>query len=350
MRSMPPSFRRGALLAVLLLAPPAAASAAVTNRAATPEDTPRTGWLERYQDNRQGPEQTDRVTRSTKVGDAAVLDLSNIAGDVRVTGGSGNEIRIDAIKRVRHRDADTARQLLAELRVEITQVGDRLEVRTFHPRRSGNMRNVSISVDYVITMPAAAAAVVKTISGNLTVGGVRGEVRAETISGDVELSGTPNVAVGKTVSGSVRARDIGGAGTLSIGTVSGSVIATGLKVRALECGSVSGDIQLSGLQVERVQAKTVSGSIEFDSPLAKGGRYELTAHSGNVRVLLSSPTGFELNASTFGGSVRSDFPVALRSSDDGRRGGTRTIRGTFGDGSALLAVQSFSGSVVIAKK
>jgi DUF4097 and DUF4098 domain-containing protein YvlB len=179
---------------------------------------------------------------------------------------------------------------------------------------------------------------------------VRGEVRAEAISGDVELSGTPNVAVGKTVSGEVRARDIGGAGTLSLGSVSGTVIASGLKGRSLECGSVSGDIQLSGIQVERVQAKTVSGNIEFDSPLAKGGRYELTAHSGNVRVLLPGATGFELNASTFGGSVRSDFPITLRSNTDGNRGGTRTIRGSFGDGSAVLAVQSFSGSVVITKK
>jgi DUF4097 and DUF4098 domain-containing protein YvlB len=348
---MPPSFRHGLIVALLLVAPALAADSAVTALATTRVDTPRAGWLDRYQENRQGPEQTDKVTRSSKVGDGAALDLSNIAGDVRVTGGPGNEIRIDATKRVRHRDADTARQLLAELRVEITQVGDRVEVRTVHPRRSVSSRNVSISVDYVVSVPAAAAAVVKTISGNVVVGNVRGEVRAEAISGDVELTGTPNVAVGKTVSGEVRARDIGGAGTLNLGTVSGAVIASGLKVRSLECGSVSGDVHLSGIQAERVQAKTVSGNIEFDSALTKGGRYELTAHSGNVRVVLSSPTGFELNASTFGGTVRSDFPITLRSSSDGRqRGGTRTIRGAFGDGSAILAVQSFSGNVVIAKK
>lgn len=351
MRLTPPTLTRGARFVALLLLSAGAAEAAVTNRAATPEDSPRAAWLERYQDSRQGPEQTDRFTRSSKVGDGAALDLVNIAGNVRITGGPGGEIRVEAIKRVRHRDADTARRLLDELRVEINQSGDRVEVRTIHPRSSNNMRNVSISVDYVISVPAGATATLKTISGDVAVSGVRGEVRAETISGDVDLAGTPNVAVGKTVSGEVRARDIGGAGTLTLGTVSGAVIASGLKVRTLECGSVSGDIHLSAVQVERVLGKTVSGNIEFDSALNKDGRYELTSHSGNVRVLLPANAAFDLNASTFSGSVRTDFPVTLQSSGDaGRRGGTRTIRGMAGTGGAILSVQSFSGSVVIVKK
>ena len=56
----------------------------------------------------------------------------------------------------------------------------------------------------------------------------------------------------------------------------------------------------------------MSGNIEFDAPLAKGGRYEFTSHSGNVRIVLSGNTGFELDADTFSGSVRSDVPVTLR--------------------------------------
>ncbi len=56
----------------------------------------------------------------------------------------------------------------------------------------------------------------------------------------------------------------------------------------------------------------MSGNIEFDAPLTKGGRYEFTSHSGNVRIVLSGNTGFELDADTFSGSVRSDVPVTLR--------------------------------------
>ena len=74
-------------------------------RHAADEDGPRAGWFERYQESRQGPEQIDKVSQTFKVGADGALDLSHIAGDVRVTGGSGNEIKVEATKRVRHRDA-----------------------------------------------------------------------------------------------------------------------------------------------------------------------------------------------------------------------------------------------------
>ena len=340
-----------AVLAVLLST--AATEAALTNLPPSPDDTPRAAWFDRYAETRQGPEQTDRVVQTVKVGRTGTLDLSNISGDVRVTGTSGDEITVEAVKRVRHRDADEARRLLEQLRVDITSVGDRVEIRTTYPRRgSGSDRGISARVDYTISVPAGAAVAVKTISGDASVTKVTGEVRAETVSGNVTVTGTPNVTLAKTVSGDVTARDVEGAANLSLGTVSGTVIATGLKARSLECGSVSGDIQLSGIQVERLLAKSVSGSIEFGAALARGGRYDFGSHSGDIRIVLSSQTGFELDASTFSGSVRSDFPVTLRadSADRDRRNSTRTIRGSFGDASALLSLKTFSGTVVISRK
>ncbi|MEZ5283418.1 MAG: DUF4097 family beta strand repeat-containing protein [Vicinamibacterales bacterium] len=311
-----------------------------------PPDTP----LERYLDARQGPEETDNLVREFTVGATGALDLSNISGDVQVNGSNGSAIRIEATRRVRHRDAGEARRLLDQLRVEMTQVGDRVEVRTVYPRRGE--RGTSARVDYVITVPARAAVAVKTISGDSRVERVSGEVRAESVSGDVRVTATPNVALAKTVSGNVTARDIGGASSLSLGSVSGNVVATGVKARSLDCGSVSGDIQLSGVEVERLQAKSVSGDLEFAAALARGGRYEFGSHSGDVRVVLGSDTGFELDASTFSGSVRSDFPVTLRSdgSSRNRRGASRSVRGSYGDASAILAIQTFSGSVVISRK
>jgi DUF4097 and DUF4098 domain-containing protein YvlB len=115
-------------------------------------------------------------------------------------------------------------------------------------------------------------------------------------------------------------------------------------------------VRLIGSEVERLEARSVSGNIEFDAPLTKGGRYEFTSHSGNVRVVLSGNTGFELDADTFSGSVRSDVPVTLRAvgrteqAPGTRRGSNRAIRGSFGDASAFLSVRSHSGSVVISKK
>ena len=340
---------RTIFLAAILAAISAQATALATTDSVG-EANPRLAWLERFQDSRQGPEQTETFSGTYTLGKDGSLDLNHISGNIRVATGRGAEVKIDAIKRVRHRDAAEARRLLNALRIEVSQAGGRVEVRTVYPRVN---RGFNGSVDYTITVPENAAVALKTVSGDVTVNGVRGEVRAESVSGDVEAVATPNLALAKTVSGDVRAREISTA-SLTLGTVSGTVIASGLKVRTLDASSVSGDLQLSNVQVERLTAKTLSGLITFEGSLARGGRYEFNAHSGDVRVMLTSNTpGFELDASTFSGSVRSDFPVTLRSTTDGtgRRGGaTRAIRGTYGDAGAILALRSFSGSVVITKR
>ena len=341
------------LAAVAFVASALPAAAAVTLRGIVPEDGPRAGWFERYSEARQGPEQVEKFTQSYKVGDGATLDLSQLSGDIRVTGGGGSEIKIEATKRVRHRDPEEAKRLLSALRIEVNNFNGRVEVRTIYPRRGSFGNNISASVDYVIAVPAAASVALKSISGDVSVTSVTGEVRAETVSGDVNVSGTPNVAVAKTISGDVTAQNIGSDTTLVLSTISGTVLGSGLKVRALEAGSVSGNVRLVGSTVERLEAKSLSGNIEFDAPLTKGGRYAFTSHSGNVRITMSGGTGFELDADTFSGSVRTDVPVTLRTvgrTEPDRRGSNRAIRGSYGDASAYLSVRSHSGSVVITKK
>jgi hypothetical protein len=67
---------------------------------------------------------------------------------------------------------------------------------------------------------------------------------------------------------------------------------------------------------------------------------------------LFGDTGFELNASTFSGSIRSELPLTVGGNDaSGRRRAmtNRTMHATYGDGSAVLTVRSFSGDVVITK-
>ena len=328
------------------------ATAALTARDVAPEENPRTVWLERHQDSRQASEQVERVSQTYKVGGDGAIDLQNISGSVRVIVGRGNEILLEAVKRVRHRDPEEARRVMQQLRIDVTQLGGRVQVRTIYPRT--NTRGLSAGVEYTVSVPATAVVAVKTISGNVSVTGVRGEVRAETTSGDVSVSGTPNLALAKTVSGNVIARDIGAPASLTLGTISGSVIASGLKVRTLDAGTVSGNLQLSDMTVERLQAKAISGDIEYSGGLARGGHYDFNSHSGNVRLMLTGSPGFEIDAGTFSGSIRSDFPITLRSTQANNRGGTRSsnrsIRGTHGDAGAILAVRSFSGSVVITKK
>jgi DUF4097 and DUF4098 domain-containing protein YvlB len=297
-----------------------------------------------YQGRDRGPEQTERFTRKVKIGRDGRFTLSNIAGNITVTGGSGDEVSIDAVKRTR---GDAGQ--LATVHVLVEERGGRVDVRTDH-----TARNDRVSVDYTVAVPASAAVDVKSISGNVKVTGVHGAVRAETISGNVTTASTPRVELAKSVSGDVELSDASVDSELTASTISGNIRARGLKARALDVGSISGDIVLSDVACDRVGAKSVSGNVEYSGALARNGRYDFNAHSGNVRLALAGSTGFDIDANTFSGSIRSDLPITIGPTtargERRRFGPGRSIRGVFGDGSAALTVRSFSGDIIITKR
>lgn len=312
----------------------------------------RSDWAARFQDSRHGPEVTDRFNKTVRIGRNGAVDVSNVSGDIVVTGGGGDEVRIEAVKRARARGGDSdAKALLDDLRIEVTELPNRVEVRTIYPR---NRRNYSGSVDYTITMPNGASANVRSVSGDVRVTNVRGELRVESVSGQIVTSGSTRLSLVKTVSGDIDVSDASAEGEVTVSTVSGSLLARGLKARSIDLGSVSGDVTLTNVTCERATVKTVSGNAEYSGPLARSGRYEITAHSGNVRLAIAGSTGFELEATTFSGDVRSDFPLTLRAGgDEGERRGrrmNRSIRGSYGDASALVTLQSFSGDITVTKR
>lgn len=310
----------------------------------------RLEWAERYQDARHGPETTERFSRTVRVGRSGALDLSNVSGDITITGGGGDEVRIEAVKRVRSRDESNVKALLDELRIEVTELSNRVEVRTIYPR---SRRSYSGTVDYTVSVPAGGSVTARSVSGDVRVSNVNGEVRAESVSGDIVTSRAGRLALVKSVSGDIEISEATAEGQVTVSAVSGSVTARGLKVRTLDLGSVSGDLLLTDVAAERVMVKTVSGNLEYAGPLARSGRYEMTSHSGDVRLAVSGTTGFELDATTFSGNVRSDFPLTLRTGpdEDDRRGRrSRSIRGTYGDASAIVDLNSFSGDIVISKR
>ena len=113
---------------------------------------------------------------------------------------------------------------------------------------------------------------------------------------------------------------------------------------------MSGNVTLEEVECGRVDLNTVSGDVQFTGALSSGGRYDVTSHSGEVRLTLSGDTGFELDATSFSGEIRS--ALTLTGSSAGAERGRRqhALRGVYGNGSAVLDLTTFSGSIVIARK
>ncbi len=291
-----------------------------------------------------------------KIGRDGRFSLGNISGDIIVTAGSGDEVSIEAVKRTRGDKSE-----LARVQITVDDRAGRVDVRTEHEqnRTDRNRQGDHVSVDYTVVVPATASVDLHSVSGGIKVTGVHGSLRSETVSGDVTITDAPKLEAAKTVSGDVSLTGITTDGDLTASSVSGNVRAKGLKARGVELMSVSGDISMTEAMCERLGVKTVSGNVEYAGGIAKGGRYEVNGHSGTVRLVLANPAGFELNANSFSGSIRSELPLtiggdATRRSDSSPRGrrdaSSHAMRATFGDGSATLVVHTFSGDIIIAKR
>jgi DUF4097 and DUF4098 domain-containing protein YvlB len=295
----------------------------------------------------RGADQTERFSRKVRIGRDGRVSISNIAGDIAVTGGSGDEVSIEAVKHTRGDRGE-----LARVEIVVEDRAGHVDVRTNHTGR-----NDHVSVDYTVTVPSAASVDISSVSGSVKVSSVKGAVRANSVSGEVTATDTPKLESAKSTSGNVSIGGISVDGDVNAGSVSGNVTIKGVKARGIDAGSVSGDVIVNDATCDRLTAKSVSGNIEYGGTIAKGGVYEMNSHSGAVRLTLTNPAGFFLNANSFSGSIRTDLPITIggdsgRSDASRRRGGfnQHDIRGVYGDGSATLTLRTFSGSIVIEKR
>ena len=87
-------------------------------------------------------QQTEKFSKTVPLPKGGSLDLSNISGDIVITGGAGDQVVIDAVKR-----GKTAEDLKL-VQIEVAATATRVEVRTQYPRER---RNVNVSVDYTVT-------------------------------------------------------------------------------------------------------------------------------------------------------------------------------------------------------
>jgi len=258
-------------------------------------------------------EASETVSRTVRLEPGGTFDLSNAVGDVTITGGSGSEANIKAIKTVRAISGERAHVVLPMIRVEIAERGGNVEVRTVHPARA--MGRVDATVDYIVTLPENANLILRSTSGNFTV---------QRMASD----------------------------ELSANTVSGNVTLSDLKSRLLDLHSVMGNLLLRDIDARRALVQSTAGNVEYAGRFQRTGRYQLQTHGGNIRVTPSGNPGLDLDAMTYSGDVRSDFVLrGLRERPAGPRGARaqKFLRGTVGDAGAMLTMSSFSGNIVLVK-
>ncbi len=201
---------------------------------------------------------------------------------------------------------------------------------------------------FEVTVPIGVRIVARAQSGDIAISGTQGEVDARSQSGDIKIADVASRLDIGTLSGDIEARGING--DVQIKSVSGDIRVSDFK-GDFEGETVSGSIELHGAAARSVRSHTTSGDLVYEGSIDPSGRYELSAHSGDIKLNIPSNTSAQLSVSTWSGTLDSDFPITLRPGEHGIGTG-QAKRFTFeiGNGAARISAETFSGDITIGSR
>ena len=309
--------------------------------------------------------QTEELVRTIPMEPGGRFTLRNVEGEITVTGVDGDDLTIRATKRASRRGGDD--DALDRVEIEIEERNNQVIVETDYPRHRRSFleslgdllgggrrerRETLVAVDYRVAMPRGAGVSIESFSGDVTVEAVDGETRVETVSGDVRLTSLARLVAVESFSGDLELTDVRAGDALTARTVGGRIDIDKVRAPRLEVKSFSGAVALRGWSLGESKVETVSGAVTFDGVLAADGRLGIRSHSGSILLTVPDGSGFELEAESFSGSLRSDIPVLAGAGDPTRRTtvlgvGSRAIRGTAAGGGARLELFTISGDIAI---
>jgi hypothetical protein len=225
---------------------------------------------------------TEEETFTYTLNDGGRLSISNVNGSITVAGESGDTVEIIATKK-----ADNQKEL-DKIEIEISHSADEITVETElgESNRWISWGDNSGHVEYEVIVPFGTMLdSVETVNGDVSVGGVSGNVFAESVNGNlniIDLEGDVSLA---TVNGNVNAEftRLGGQQSVKAETVNGRVT-----------------VSLPDSADVEVSADTLNGSIN-------GREFGLETDKGFVGSDLNGSIGkgsASLNIDTVNGSIK----------------------------------------------
>lgn len=271
----------------------------------------------------------DRVVDQSKPAPAdGTVTIENFAGSVKVIAWDKGVVQVKG-------ELDDVAE-----RLDFEQRGNFTRIKVVYPRSS---RNVHGS-DLEIFLPRKSKTEIDSVSADIDIAGMTGNLRANTVSGEIVAASQSQEVVLESISGEIIVKESGKDARISAQTVSGDIEMRAVNGQ-LELGSISGSIMIDRGEYTRVEANNTSGDIEvkFTGGFAEGSVYRFETISGSIDLEFDELPDAEFDIATFSGSIRNDFgPEATRTS---RFGPGRELKFREGEGNGDFRISTLSGSI-----
>ena len=315
--------------------------------------------------------------------------IFNLAGTVRVEGGSGGGVVVEVTRggadagkldvvtgplggrqtlRVIYPDDDIIYPALGghsssslDVRDDGTFNGDHREFGRGHRVRiRGDGSGTEAYADLRIVVPPGKQVAVYLAVGKMTAANVSGDLTLDVSAADVTASGIRGALVVDAGSGDVRVTDA--TGNVNLDTGSGNVTVSGVQGDQLRIDTGSGEVTLDRADVRSLMIDTGSGSADATAVkaqdlsintgsgdvtlvlLAGGGSIEIDTGSGEVIATLPADYGADVLLDTGSGDIDlGSIPVTVRRIEENH------VEGRIGDGRGRLQIETGSGGVKLRK-
>jgi len=294
-----------------------------------------------------GPSVSGSFDRSLDVSSPLQLELSNVSGDVTISGAADGKVHVHGDVRVsgfgdrQQRLNDILANPPLELKGSTLRIGKDMT----------RLRHVSIS--YTVEVPRDTSVNSSSVSGSQSVRDLRGPIELETVSGslsaqnvgrDTRLSSTSGSVNVDNCSDDVRATSVSGSVTVTgakgdvvAHSTSGSVTVHNPGGR-VDADSSSGTVEIRGANAD-VKAHSTSGGVVIGGNPSGNSYWDLKTVSGSVNISVPSDANFHLSSSALSGQIRTQIPIIIEEQ------GKHSLRARMGSGTGRVEVHTISGSI-----
>lgn len=260
------------------------------------------------------------------------LDLTMATGKVFVNGSAGDQLIVEAVKRIRAVDREEAEEVADHIEIRVDQDGSAISVKTnylklgarrksFWNKLFGGGEDSYGDVDYYLTLPATKTLSIKAMSAEIDVANVEAAIEIENASGHTHAEFLLGPITVRQPTGPIELQWV--EGDVRVHSSSGRISITQMR-GSLDLVSRTGDVFV----------KT-----ELDSPRD----FFVETETGHIEVVVPEMASGTLQIDTEAGEISTEVPIAIISN------ARHSLVGEFGTGGPRITLTSLSGDVTVAQ-